>query len=257
MPGVPTWVRWAKRLAKKFSLDFRKAFKFASWAFQVQGCLPEDVKSYWEARIISSCPQCGGRRIPPKLFGGQPYCSSCGCRRAGHGFEFVARELRKLLIALLPLRGQDEKVGSKGTQSVPLWVPIPLEPPPEEEEKPSPLEKRKLQWERRLRRVKTLRELRILKKELYEGQKALDYYSRVALWSLVRRKGKTLSFWREAASKKLVPLVQDALSKTLHGQGTEERILEWIKKIPLSAEGREWLRAALLENLRAARLRRG
>jgi len=255
-PGVPTWVRWAKRLVKKFSLNFREAFRFSSWAFQIQGNLPEDVKSYWEDKIISSCPHCGGRRVPSKLFGGDPYCPSCGCRRAGHGFEFVARELRKLLIALLPLRGQDETIGKKGTQNIPCWVPIPLESE-DEGEKPSPQEKRKLQWEKRLQRTKTLRELRILKKELYEGQKALDYYSRVALWSLIKKKESTLSFWREVTSKKLVPLVQDALSKTLHGQGTEERVSEWTKKIPLSEEGREWLRAALLENLKAARLRRG
>jgi hypothetical protein len=253
VPGVPTWVRWAKRLAKKFSLDFQEAFRFSSWAFQVQGELPEDVRSYWESRISSSCPSCGGQRVPTRLFGRSPYCPSCGCRREGHGFTHVARELRKLLISLLPIRGQDEPIGEKGTQNVPLWVPIPLEPEEPEGEKPQ--RSHRLLWEQRIQRATALHKLRILKKELYEKGKSLSYHDRCALWSEVRNKEQTLSFWREAASRKLVPLIQDALSKTLHGQGSEERVLEWTQKLPLSEEGREWVKERLIENLRCAKLR--
>jgi hypothetical protein len=256
VPGVPTWVRWAKRLVKKFSLNFREAFRFSSWAFQVQGELPEDVKSYWEFRIGSSCPKCGGQRIPARLFGRTPYCPSCGCRREGHGFTHVARELRKLLISLLPIRGQDEPIGEKGTQNVPLWVPIPLEPEEPEEEKPQESYYLRLWWESEIQRTNVLHKLRRLKKELYERGKSLSYHDRCALWSEVKSKEQTLSFWREAASRKLVPLIQDALSKTLHGQGSKERVNDWVKKLPLSEEGREWVKDQLLENLRCAKLRR-
>lgn len=90
--AMPRWARWAKRLVKKFGLPFRQAFRFASWAYQVQGGLPEDVKSYWENEIARRCPSCGHSRIPAILWAGTPYCPHCGDKKFTHGFKWVERE---------------------------------------------------------------------------------------------------------------------------------------------------------------------
>lgn len=246
----PIWARTAKRWSLKWRVEFREAFRVSSWLFQLatgdQKYFQELVNQF-EEEVERTCPHCGADYvIPPQLWGGVSYCPSCGREAEEIAWKWVARKYRKLLAATIPLEPRDRSIGYKPEPDP--WVPLPIYDSNESEEpKTKDQINFKIQWTNLREASKGMKALYKLCKATKE--KKFSYEEASLLWEKAKLRKKKLLIYKELAQKKLIQLYEDAYSKTLRGKGTPERVEEWVNKLPVSSETKEFIKTRLNRNL--------